>query len=101
MKPVSRTSATPVNSHPVDPNWQNDPTITVQGAFTGGGSSAGAQSDHTDHYEFQNYTSLSQGKHFIKFGVRVRAIHEVNTSNAGFNGTFTFSDLHHRLRAAC
>ncbi len=77
----------------MDPNWQNDPTITVQGAFTGGGSSAGAQSDHTDHYEFQNYTSLSQGKHFIKFGVRVRAIHDVNTSNAGFNGTFTFSSL--------
>ena len=69
------------------------PAIAVQGAFTGGGSSQGAQSDHADHYEFQNYTSLARGKHFVKFGVRLRAIHDVNASNAGFNGSFTFPTL--------
>jgi Carboxypeptidase regulatory-like domain len=65
--------------------------LNVLGAFTGGGSSLGMQKDHNDHYELQNYTSISQGKNFVKFGARLRAIHEVNTSNAGFNGTYTFS----------
>jgi hypothetical protein len=65
--------------------------INVFGAFTGGGSSSGTEIDHQDHYELQNYTSISQGKNFLKFGARLRAVHEVNTSNAGFNGTYTFS----------
>jgi hypothetical protein len=69
------------------------PTINVQGAFTGGGSSGGMETDHVDHYELQNYTSVSQGKHFLKFGGRLRTIHEVSTSSAGFNGSFTFPDL--------
>jgi hypothetical protein len=69
------------------------PSINVQGAFTGGGSSSGAQSDHQDHYELQNYTSISQGKHFLKFGGRLRAVHEIDTSGAGFNGSFIFPDL--------
>lgn len=67
--------------------------IDVLGAFTGGGSSEGTQVDHQDHYELQNYTSIAQGKHFIKFGGRLRDVHEVNTSSAGFNGTYTFSTL--------
>jgi hypothetical protein len=65
--------------------------INVLGAFTAGGASSGTQTDYQDHYELQNYTSISQGKNFVKFGVRLRAVHEVNTSNAGFNGTYTFS----------
>ncbi len=71
----------------------NAPSISVQGAFTGGGSIEGTQADTTEHYEFQNYTSLSHGKHFMKFGVRLRAVHDTNTSNAGFNGGFAFPDL--------
>jgi hypothetical protein len=69
------------------------PSISVQGAFSGGGSNSGAQTDHQDHYELQNYTSVSLGKHFLKFGGRLRAIHETNMSGAGFNGSFTFPDL--------
>lgn len=69
------------------------PTINVIGAFTGGGSSAGAASDHTDHYELQNYTSTSLGAHLLKFGGRVRVGHEVSMSASGFNGTFTFPTL--------
>ncbi len=67
--------------------------INVLGAFTGGGASSGTQADYQDHYELQNYTSISQGKNFLKFGLRLRAVHEVNTSNAGFNGTYIFSCL--------
>jgi len=68
-------------------------TISVLGTFTGGGSSLGTQTDHQDHYELQNYTSISQGKQFVKFGVRLRAVHEVDTSGAGFNGGYTFSSF--------
>jgi carboxypeptidase family protein len=69
------------------------PTLNVIGAFTGGGSSAGTLADHTDHYELQNYVSLAQGSHLVKFGGRLRAVHEIETSGSGFNGTFTFSSL--------
>jgi hypothetical protein len=65
--------------------------LNVLGAFVGGGSSSGSQNDHQDHYELQNYTSISAGKHFMKFGARLRAVHDVSTSAAGFNGTYTFA----------
>jgi hypothetical protein len=67
--------------------------INVLGNFTGGGSNSGVQAGHQDHYELQNYTSISQGKHFVKFGGRLRAVHEISTSGTGFNGTYTFSNL--------
>ncbi|MCU1309219.1 MAG: Oar protein [Candidatus Angelobacter sp.] len=66
--------------------------ISVLGAFVGGGNSSGTNVDHNDRYEVQNYTSMSRGKHFIKFGGRLRASHEVNSTTGGFNGTFTFTN---------
>jgi uncharacterized membrane protein YgcG len=68
-------------------------SINVLGAFTGGRSSGGTQTNIQDHYELQNYTSLSMGTHFVKFGGRLRLVHEVDTSGAGFNGSFTFASL--------
>ncbi len=70
-----------------------DPSINVIGNFDGGGSSGGRQTDHTDNYELQNYTSLALGKHFVKFGGRLRIAHEVSLSGAGFNGGFTFPTI--------
>ncbi len=70
-----------------------DPTIIVQGNFTGGGSSAGISIGNQDHYELQNYTSIAHGKHFIKFGGRLRGTQYSSTQNSGFNGTYTFSSL--------
>ncbi|HYM78875.1 MAG TPA: carboxypeptidase regulatory-like domain-containing protein [Candidatus Dormibacteraeota bacterium] len=70
-----------------------DPAISVRGAFGGGGSSQGTSSDQQNHYEVQNYTSLIHGNHTMKFGARVRALHDANISTSGFNGTFTFSSL--------
>jgi uncharacterized membrane protein YgcG len=68
------------------------PQTTVLGAFTGGGNGT-VSSDHQDHYEFQNYTSVIHGNHTMKFGGRLRAIRDANSSTAGFNGAFTFSSL--------
>jgi hypothetical protein len=68
------------------------PSVNVLGSFTGGGNGQ-ISTDHQDHYELQNYTSVIHGNQTIKFGVRFRATHDDNVSNEGFNGTFTFSSL--------
>lgn len=69
------------------------PTISVPGAFTGGGSGSGTILDITDNYEFQNQTSISFGKHSVSFGGRVRDSVESNNTTSNFNGTFTFRTL--------
>src|SRR5580693_9009231 len=69
------------------------PTVSVPGAFTGGGNQIGNSSDTQNHYELQNYTSIVHGNHLIKFGGRLRAMTDSNVSNQNFNGAFTFSTL--------
>jgi len=69
------------------------PSVSVPGAFTSGGSSGGTSTDQQEHYEVQNYTSMSVGKHFLKFGGRLRAVHDVSTAAGGFNGSWFFNDL--------
>ena len=71
----------------------NDPTISVQGAFTGGGNSTGTVRDNQDHYEMQNNTMVTKGAHAINFGGRLRVTHDSSYSNSGFNGTYTYSCL--------
>src|SRR6267154_2127301 len=66
------------------------PTIQVQGAFTSGGNVQGITSDTLDRYELQNYTSMALGKHFVKFGARLRENRDNNFETANFNGAFSF-----------
>jgi hypothetical protein len=70
-----------------------DPTITVPLYFSGGGSAGGTQLDTTNHYEFQNYTSIALTNHFLKFGARLRGVTDNSYSNAGFNGSYFFPSL--------
>ena len=77
------------------------PTTIVLGAFTGGngplgsggGNQLGSILDIEDHYELQNYTSIVHGNHFVRFGGRLRATTDSNTSSSNFNGVFTFASL--------
>src|SRR5215472_16936878 len=69
------------------------PSISVPNAFTSGGASGGTTTDRQEHYELQNYTSMSLGTHFLKFGGRLRAVHDVSTDAGGFNGSWGFQDL--------
>jgi Carboxypeptidase regulatory-like domain len=71
------------------------PTLTtaVLGAFTNGGDNVGEVLDDENHYELQNYTSIVHGKHFIKFGGRLRATTDSNHSQTDFNGMYTFASL--------
>jgi hypothetical protein len=69
------------------------PAVIVLGNFINGGNSNGKVNDHQNHYEFQNYTSITHGNHFIKFGARLREVTDSNNATSGFNGTFTFANL--------
>jgi Carboxypeptidase regulatory-like domain/TonB dependent receptor len=66
------------------------PTVNVQAAFVNGGSTLGTVQDVLDRYEFQNYTSMALGKHFLKFGVRLRVNRDSTVETSNFNGDFTF-----------
>src|SRR5713101_2141924 len=69
------------------------PSISVQGAFNGGGNGSGLSNDILDRYELQNYTSMSLGKHFLKFGAPLRANRQSNESHSNFNGRFNFGGI--------
>jgi hypothetical protein len=70
-----------------------DPTITVQGAFTGGGSNAGVVRDNQDRYELQNYTTMIKGAHSLNFGGRLRLTRDSSYQTSGFNGNYIYSSL--------
>ena len=78
------SSTTPVSSAP---------TIGVTGYFSGGGYSGQYSSDHSDHMELQNTTTISAGAQAIKVGFWLRDNREASYSDSNFNGSFTFSSL--------
>jgi len=99
-----------INSHLINETrflWQrirNDqtpnfltPTVTVQGAFTTGGSNSGVVQDHQDVYELQNYSTATAGRHTMRFGVRLHAIRDANYSTSGENGNYIFQSVDHYL----
>ncbi len=69
------------------------PTISVQGAFTSGGSAAGTSHDNQDHYELQDYLQFTKGNHQLNLGGRFRAMRDSNYSTGSFNGQYTFATL--------
>lgn len=71
----------------------NTPTISVQGAFNGGGSNSGNSRDAQDNYELQNYTSMQLKNNFIRFGGRLRITRDSNYSSAGYNGQYIFNSI--------
>ncbi len=69
----------------------NLPTIRIAGDFTGGGAASQLSNDHQEHFELQNFTTMSVGKHAVKFGAWLRDNRDANTSTSNRNGTLTFS----------
>jgi hypothetical protein len=67
------------------------PVIQVSGAFTGGGATTSNGSDTQNNDELQNFTSMVRGKHFLRYGIRLRRQDDNNISPANFNGTFIFA----------
>ncbi len=71
----------------------SSPTISIPDAFTGGGASISRTYDHEDGYELHNFTSLTRGRHFVKFGGRLRGVSIDDFTTSGFNGTYSFRTL--------
>src|SRR5215213_7900096 len=67
-----------------------DPALLVLSSFNGGGAQTGHGFNTQNSYEVQNNTSIAQGKHFWRFGVRLRRDSVHNVSPQNFGGTFTF-----------
>jgi len=67
------------------------PALIVAGAFNGGGAQIGRYIDTENHYELQNYTTVSNGAHTWKFGVRVRAVTINNFSPTNSGGSYYFN----------
>ncbi|HTX76911.1 MAG TPA: carboxypeptidase regulatory-like domain-containing protein [Terracidiphilus sp.] len=70
-----------------------DPTVTVQGAFSGGGSNSGIVKDSQNHFELENDTTIAHGTHAIEFGARTRLTTDTNYSTSGFNGNYTYAGI--------
>jgi outer membrane receptor for ferrienterochelin and colicin len=70
-----------------------DPTISVQGAFTGGGNAMGVNRDNQTRLELQNTTIVSKGTHAINFGTRLRFTRDASYSTDGFNGQYIYQSL--------
>jgi hypothetical protein len=69
------------------------PTVTVQGAFTTGGSSSGIARDHQNIFMLQTYGTATLSRQTLRFGVRGRSYSDANFSTAGVNGSYFFSSV--------
>ena len=67
------------------------PTIVVQDSFIAGGSQVGSARINDDRWELQNYSTLTSGRHILRFGGRFRGVHITDVSPQNFGGTFIFS----------
>jgi hypothetical protein len=74
------------------PNLQS-PTLEVLGAFSGGGYTGGIENRSESHYQFENLTSFTTGRHQVEIGEAAREIVRGEAFYNNFNGTFIFNSL--------
>lgn len=67
--------------------------VNVLGAFIGGGNVSGGANSIVRHVELQDAVSASRGRHYVKFGGRLRADIASDTGAQNTNGTFTFASI--------
>jgi hypothetical protein len=66
--------------------------ISVLSAFTTGSNSP-LNYVNNDNYEVQNYTSITHGTQFFKFGARLREYVQSNFSQNNYTGQFNFNSV--------
>jgi Carboxypeptidase regulatory-like domain len=69
------------------------PSVGVPGSFSGGGNGKQSSTSHSDHFELQNFTTMTAGAHAIKFGTWIRDNRLATSTNSNFNGGFTFPSV--------
>ena len=76
-----------------DRSNDSTPSITVLGAFAGGGAPSGNSGATNNNWELTNTSMYTRRKHAFKWGGRVRQSRLADTSLNNFEGTFTFYTL--------
>ena len=66
------------------------PMVSVSSSFASGGNTTGTNDDTQNRYELQNETYMTLGKHSLKYGGRLRATTDANSTNQTFNGEYSF-----------
>ena len=66
------------------------PSLSVQGAFDGGGAQTGNSGNTTTSYELSNSTTLTHSTHTMKWGARLRNSGTDSTSVNNFGGSYAF-----------
>ena len=89
----ANSSVVPVSTAPGFGPAGTAPSISVPMLFASGGNSGQTSSTHADHYELQNYTTVSEGKQAIKIGEWLRDDREATSTDGNFNGSFTFPSI--------
>jgi len=69
------------------------PTYGVTSDFSGGGDGTQVSNGTSDHLELQNITTMTAGKHAIKFGTWLRDNRQATWTNSNFNGSFSFPTI--------
>jgi hypothetical protein len=69
------------------------PTITVPGFFSAGGNGGQFASGHGDHYELQNFITMTKGRQAIKFGLWARDNRQATSTDSNFNASFSFNTV--------
>jgi hypothetical protein len=89
----ANSSAAPVSSAPGYGPAGTAPSMSVPKLFGSGGSGAQTSTSHQDHYELQNYLTLTEGKQAIKIGAWLRDDREAQSTDGNFNGSFSFPSV--------
>jgi len=90
----SNSSSAPIGAEPgFGVLSSTAPSFGVPGVFSGGGNGGQTSSTHSDHYELQNFVTLSAGKQAIKIGAWLRDDRQATSTDGNFNGSFTFPSV--------
>jgi hypothetical protein len=76
------------------------PTISVSNAFTSGGNFQ-SNFNRDRRYEVQEINTITQGKHTLKFGARLREYQSNLRSTSNYNGTYSFATINNAAEANC
>ncbi|HVB39946.1 MAG TPA: TonB-dependent receptor [Terriglobales bacterium] len=76
-----------------DNSVNSTPTLSVLGAFTGGGNARGTYGNWETHNDLREDLSVTYGAHQLGLGGEVNANSKTEFNGANYNGAFVFTSL--------
>lgn len=67
------------------------PALVVLSSFNGGGSQIFGAFNRERRWTLENYTTMTRGRHILRFGIFLRRTSITDISPLNFNGTYTFA----------